>query len=211
MCKCDVDRLHLFLLLVVGVFLVWSVVGHHDLFIWFLEVMPAVFGVTVLLFTYSKFQFTNLAYVLIAIECVVLIAGAAYTYAEMPLFNYLRDVFDLQRNYYDRVGHFTQGFLPAILAREVMIRKGIVLKKNWVGFFAVSVSLSISALYELLEFLVARLTGEAADAFLGTQGDVWDTQWDMTLAFIGAITALVLLSRVHDKQIEAKELGSVSV
>lgn len=129
----------------------------------------------------------------------------------MPLFDYIRDVFELQRNYYDRVGHFTQGFLPAIIAREVMIRRGIVLKKNWVGFFAVCVSLSISALYELLEFLVARLTGEAADAFLATQGDVWDTQWDMTLALIGAITALVLLSKIHNKQIKAKELETNAI
>lgn len=128
-----------------------------------------------------------------------MIVGGHYTYAEMPLFNWIRDTFGLERNYYDRLGHFVQGFVPALIVREVLLRKTALGSGSWLTFLTVSVCLAISAVYELIEFAVAKATGTAAEAFLGTQGDVWDTQWDMLLAFIGALTAVILLSGVHNK------------
>ncbi|MBC6971606.1 DUF2238 domain-containing protein [Bacillus sp. Xin] len=175
-----------------GIALLISGIYPKDPFTWFLEVMPAVILVLVLMITYRSFRFRTFTYVWVFIHMLILLIGGHYTYAEVPLFNYFRDTFDLERNYYDRVGHFMQGFVPALLTKEVLIKVVGIQKKGWLELLVISVCLAFSALYELLEFTVAKLTGKGAEAFLGTQGDVWDTQWDMTLALIGAILAIVV-------------------
>lgn len=180
------------------ILLIWSGAYPRDQFTWFLEVLPAIIGAIVLIATYTRFKLTNLAYILIWIHAAILMIGGHYTYAEMPLFNWLRDTFDLSRNYYDRIGHFAQGFIPAIIAREILLRNTPLQPGKWLSFIVVCICLAISASYELIEFGVAKATGEAAEAFLGTQGDVWDTQWDMLFALTGAITALVSLGKYHD-------------
>ena len=189
---------------------VWSAIKPHDYFTWFLEVFPAVIALPILFFSYKKFPLTRLLYALILIHAVILMVGGHYTYAEVPLFNWLRDTFELDRNYYDRVGHFAQGFIPAIIAREILLRKNIVNntenKNAWLFFIVCCICLSISACYELIEWWVAVASGTAAEAFLGTQGDVWDTQWDMFIALIGAIIAQILLAKWHDKQLHQLEM-----
>lgn len=194
-------RFHLILLVMLLSILIWSVIEPKDLFIWFLEVLPVIIGVAVLIYIYPKYRFSNFIYVLITIESIILIVGGHYTYAEMPIFNWIRDTFDLSRNYYDRLGHFMQGFIPAMIAREIIIRNKVINKKKYLSFIVICICLAISASYELIEFVVAKLTGNAADAFLGTQGDVWDTQWDMLMALIGSVTSLSLFSRYHDKKL----------
>ncbi len=180
---------------------IWSAIRPHDYFTWFLEVFPVIIALPILIFSYQKFQLTNLLYVLILIQAIILMVGGHYTYAEVPLFNWLRDTFDLSRNYYDRVGHFAQGFVPAMIAREILLRKNIVKSGAWLFFIVCSICLAISACYEFIEWWVAVASGMAAEAFLGTQGDVWDTQWDMFLALIGAITAQILLAKLHNQQL----------
>lgn len=179
--------------------LIISGINPHDRFTWVLEVLPAIIGVMVLIFTYNKFIFTKLVYILIWIHAFILIVGGHYTYAEMPLFNWIRDVFNLSRNYYDRLGHFAQGFIPAMIIREILIRNKIAKNKAWTNFITVSICLAISASYEIIEFVVAVITGESAAAFLGTQGDVWDTQWDMVFALVGSIFSVSVLSKYHNK------------
>ena len=186
---------------IVAVVFVWSFVGCHDRFTWFLEGIPGVIGIAVLAAIYRHFRFTTLVYVLVAIHVCILFIGGHYTYAEMPLFNWIRDHWHLSRNYYDRVGHFAQGFVPAMIAREVLLRKTALVRGKLLSFLVLCVCMAISAWYELFEFAVARLTGTAADAFLGSQGDPWDTQWDMTFCFIGATCALLLMTRWQDKQL----------
>lgn len=194
-----IEPLHIGLLLVFFVVLIWSLIHPKDLFTWFLEVLPALIGLAVLVFTYRRFRLTNLVYGLLLLHGVILVIGGHYTYAEMPVFNWLRDTLHLERNYYDRLGHFVQGFIPALIVREILLRNLVLQRGKWLSPLVVSVCLAISALYELLEWGVAELTGTAAEAFLGTQGDVWDTQWDMFMALWGAILALICLSRIHDK------------
>jgi putative membrane protein len=181
--------------------LLWSGIQPRDYPTWMLEVLPAVVGFVVLAATRNRFPLTPLAYLLILVHCLILMVGGHYTYAEVPLFDWIRDGFGLERNNYDKVGHFVQGFVPAIVAREILVRNAIVAGKGWMSFIIVCVCLAISAFYELIEWWVAILSDEAAEAFLGTQGYVWDTQSDMMYALVGAIMALLLLSRVHDKQI----------
>lgn len=178
--------------------LIWSGINPKDYLTWSLEVLPAVLGAVLLASTYRSFRLTSLLYVLILLHCIVLIVGGHYTYAEVPLFDGL---FGAQRNNYDKLGHFFQGFVPALIAREILIRKCVVNSKWWLNLFVVSIALAFSAFYELIEWWVALLSGEGADAFLGTQGYIWDTQSDMAMALIGAICALILLSKYHDKQI----------
>ena len=189
-------------LLVFGAVLVWSAINPTDYFTWFLEVLPAVIGLLVLLATRKSFPLTGLVYVLILIHCIILMVGGHYTYAEVPLFDWIRDSFDLTRNNYDKVGHFAQGFIPAMVAREIMIRKQVVLVRSWLAFLVVCFCLAFSAIYELIEWFVAVVTGHSAEAFLGTQGYIWDTQSDMAFALVGAVTALLLLSRWHDRQLQ---------
>jgi len=193
--------LHLSLLLLVVAVFIWSLINPHDYFTWVLEVFPAVSGVAVLIGIYPRFKFTNLVYILISIHAVILMVGGHYTYAEVPLFNWIRDTFGLARNHYDRVGHFAQGFVPAMIAREVLIRRSPLRQGGWLSFIVVCIALAISASYELIEWAAAELTGTAATAFLGTQGDVWDTQWDMFLCLIGALIALITLRGLQDRQL----------
>ncbi len=192
---------HLGLLFSVVLIFCWSALKPHDYFTWFLEVLPVIIGIIVLLLTYKRFTFSNLLYFLIALHMIILMVGGHYTYAQVPLFNWLRDLFDLTRNHYDRLGHLAQGFVPAMIAREILLRLSPLRQGKLLNFIIVSICLAISASYELIEFLVSVATGTAAEAFLGTQGDIWDTQWDMFMALIGAILALTLLSTLHDKYI----------
>jgi putative membrane protein len=193
---------NLWILVFVAV-LVWSGIGPKDYPTWALEVMPAVLGAGILWYTRDVFPLTRLVYVLILIHCVVLMVGGHYTYAEVPLFDWIRDQFGHQRNNYDKLGHFLQGFVPALIAREIVVRRKVFNSDVWRDFFIVSFCLAFSAFYELIEWWVALLSKEAADAFLGTQGYVWDTQSDMALALLGAVLALLLLSRWHDSQMRA--------
>jgi putative membrane protein len=182
--------------------LLWSALGPKDYFTWFLEVLPALIGAVVLVVTRRSFPLTPLCYLLILIHCIILMVGGHYTYAEVPLFDWIRDAFELQRNNYDKVGHFAQGFIPAIVAREILIRNQVVNLPGWRNFFIVCFCLAFSAFYELIEWWVAVLSGEGAEAFLGTQGYAWDTQSDMMLALIGAVVALLMLGKLHDRQLQ---------
>ena len=191
----------------IGIFLavlIWSGVGPKDFVTWCLEVAPAVIGGVVLWFTRERFPLTTLVYVLILIHCIILMIGGHYTYAEVPLGEWVRELVDGSRNNYDKLGHFVQGFIPAIITRELMIRLKVFNSSRWRDFFIVCFCLAFSAFYELIEWWVALLSEEAADAFLGTQGYVWDTQSDMGWAFFGAVLALVLLSRLHDRQLRER-------
>ena len=179
----------------------WSAWRPADTFTWVLEVLPAVIGLAVLLATRRSFPLTGLAYILVLAHCIVLMVGGHYTYAEVPLFDWLQDTFDLQRNNYDKVGHFAQGFVPAILAREVLLRFGVIRVRAWLYFLVVCFCLALSAVYEIIEWIVALASREAAEAFLGTQGYIWDTQSDMGFALLGALLSLLLLSRYHDRQL----------
>jgi len=192
------DRTPHFLLAALAVVLVWSVIGCHDLFTWILEVVPALIAIPILISLYPTFRFTNFVYTLIALHAVVLMVGGHYTYALMPVFDWIKDAFHLDRNYYDRLGHFAQGFVPAMVAREVLLRRTPLRRGKLLTFLVLSVCMAISAMYELVEFATAKATGSSADAFLGTQGDPWDTQWDMTFCLIGAVSAL-LLSPLHNR------------
>jgi putative membrane protein len=193
--------LELALLAIVGVVFVWSGVAPHDRFTWVLEVFPVILGVPALIYTYPRFRFTPLVYSLLALHAIILMVGGKYTYAEVPFGFWMREAFGFTRNHYDRIGHFAQGFVPALVAREILIRRSPLRGSRWLPFFVLCFCLALSAFYELIEFWTALSTGTAAEAFLGTQGDPWDTQWDMMLALIGAISGLVLLSRWHDRQL----------
>ena len=179
-----------------------SAIQPKDYFTWLMEVFPALIGFGAMVFTYSRFKFTNFAYIFILIHCYILFVGGHYTYAEVPLFDTLKDWLHQDRNNYDKVGHFAQGFVPAIITSEILIRKNILLNKTWLPVFTVSICMAISVLYEFLEWGVAISTGESADAFLGTQGYVWDTQSDMLYATLGAICMFVFVGKIHRLEIE---------
>lgn len=199
-------------LLVFMAVLVWSAINPADYFIWFLEVLPAIIGLLVLLATRRSFPLTGLVYVLVLVHCIILMVGGHYTYAEVPLFDWIRDSFGLARNNYDKVGHFAQGFIPAMIAREILLRKQVVLVRSWLNFLVVCFCLAFSAFYELIEWLVAEVSGSSAEAFLATQGYVWDTQSDMAYALAGAILALLLLGSLHDRQLlRAGFIGNAGV
>lgn len=183
--------------------LLWSAVHPKDYFTWFLEVFPALAALAVLVATRKRFPLTRLAYQLILIHSVILMVGGHYTYAEVPLFDWIRDAFDMQRNNYDKVGHLAQGFIPAVVVREIIVRLRLVSGRRWTHFFVVATCLAVSAFYELIEWWVAVLAGASSEAFLGTQGYAWDTQSDMAMALVGAVLALALLSGVHDRQMAA--------
>ena len=186
--------------------LVWSGLAPHDRFTWWLEVAPALIGLAILIPTHRRFPLTPLVYALIALHIAILCVGGKYTYALVPLGNWVREAFHLARNHYDRLGHFAQGFVPAMIARELFIRWKVIPSARWRAFLIVCVCLAISACYELVEWLVAISSGEAGDAFLGTQGDVWDTQTDMALALVGAVSALLFFSKWHDRQLGRADL-----
>ncbi len=191
--------------------LIWSAALPKDPFTWFLEVLPVFIGLIILVLTYKKFPLTPLLYTLILIHMIILMVGGHYTYAEVPLFDWIQEVFDQNRNNYDKVGHFAQGFIPAILVREILIRKHVVQgSKIWLNSIILSLVLAFSALYELIEWWVALAVGEDAEAFLGTQGYMWDTQSDMGYALFGAAAALMMLSKIHDKQLNVLSNGTTA-
>lgn len=194
-------KLPLLLLAIVAAVLAWSAIAPADRATWWAEVAPVLIGVPIMLATFRRHPLTPLLYTLIAIHCVILVVGGQYTYAKVPLGFWMQEWFDFTRNHYDRIGHFAQGFVPAILAREVLLRSTPLRRGGWLFFIVVSICLAFSALYELIEWTAAVSAGEGADAFLGTQGDEWDAQKDMLLALIGAIVALLTLARWHDRQL----------
>lgn len=182
-----------------------SGISPNDRTTWWLEVFPVLIVIPLLLASYRRFELTPLAYSLIAVHALILILGGAYTYAQVPLGFSLQEWFGLARNPYDRIGHFAQGFVPAVVVREILVRRSPLRPGKWLSFLVLCVCLAISAAYELLEFGSALILGQGADQFLGTQGDPWDTQWDMTTALLGAIVSLVVLSRWHQRQLSALE------
>ena len=195
------SKLRIAWILVFVAVLVWSGIAPKDYVTWLLEVSPAVIAAGVLWYTRERFPLTRLAYALILVHCVILMVGGHYTYAEVPAFDWLRDQLGMERNNYDKLGHFAQGFVPALVAREILIRQRVIPDPRWRNFFIVCFCLGFSAFYELIEWWVALLSEEAADSFLGTQGYVWDTQSDMFWALIGAVLALAMLARLHDAQL----------
>ncbi len=196
-----VERLPLALLALVAAITLWSGISPHDRLTWWLEVFPILVVVPLLVVTARRFPLTPLLYVLIAIHAAILAVGGHYTYARVPIGFWMQEVFDLARNHYDRIGHLAQGFVPAIAARELLLRTSPLRRGGWLFFLVFSVCLAISALYEFVEWAAALASEEASAAFLGTQGDVWDTQWDMFLAGLGALAAQLLLAKLHDRQL----------
>jgi len=196
-------KLPIVLLLLTLIAAIFSYIGAKEEFTWWLEALPVFVGI-VALFIFRKFQFTNLVYVVIFIHFLVLLLGAHYTYAEVPGFSWMNEIFGGTRNNYDKIGHFIQGFSPALIAREILIRNKVLLKKSWLPFLVLSVVLAISAFYELIEWVISLFSGEAGDRFLGTQGYIWDTQTDMFTALIGGLVALLLFSKIHDRAISKK-------
>jgi putative membrane protein len=188
-------------LAVFTVVFVWSAIDPKDFPTWALEVLPAVIALFVLAVTRNSFPLTPLLYVLVLVHCIILMIGGHYTYAEVPAFDWLSEVFGWGRNNYDKVGHFAQGFIPAMVAREILVRNDVVRGRAWMVCIVLSICLAISAFYELIEWWVAVLYGGSAEKFLATQGYQWDTQSDMAMALIGAIIALLTLSRFHDRQL----------
>ncbi|WP_214071742.1 DUF2238 domain-containing protein [Mucilaginibacter sp. dw_454] len=179
-----------------------SAIKPHDYFTWILEVFPAILGLFALIFTFKNFKFSTLTYVMILLHCYILFIGGHYTYAQVPLFNWVKDVFHQSRNNYDKLGHFVQGFVPAMIAREVFIRRNVIAKKNWLPVLTVTVCMAISMLYEFLEWFVSITSGQSGDSFLGTQGDIWDTQSDMLFATIGAICMVTFFAKIQDRIIK---------
>jgi len=200
--KRDGRREPLVLLAATGAALLVSAVHPKDTFTWLLEVAPIFIGVPILVATYHRFPLTPLAYRLLFVHALILMLGGHYTYAEVPLGFWVQRALGLARNHYDRLGHFAQGFVPAVLAREILLRRSPLRRGKWLFFLVCSVCLAISACYEFIEWWTAVLSGDSATAFLGTQGDPWDTQWDMFLALVGALTAQLTLARGHDRQLE---------
>lgn len=185
-------------LVICAVVFIWSGIDPHDRFTWWLEVAPVLVALPVLLLSYRKFRLTDLLYVLIGIHAIILMVGGHYTYALVPLFDTIRDWLGQDRNSYDGVGHFAQGFIPALVARELLLRTSGLERGKWMVAVIILSCLGISAVYEVIEWIAGATSGEGAEAFLGTQGDVWDTQKDMALAGVGAAVGLLTLSRVHD-------------
>ncbi len=189
------------LLIIVGAALIVSGIAPYDRTTWWLEIFPVLIGFPVLVLTAGRFPLTRLTYTLLAIHALILIVGGHYTYARVPLGFWLQDLFGLARNDYDRIGHFVQGFVPAILIREILLRTSPLRPGRWLFVIVTAMCLAFSACYEFFEWWSALAGGHAADAFLGTQGDVWDTQWDMFSALLGAISAQLLLARAHDRSL----------
>ena len=188
--------------------LAWSAIRPHSYDLWLFEIATGVIGVAVLVATYRWFRFSSLVYVLVGIHFAILAVAAKYTYGEMPLFNWLRDALGLARNHYDRVGHFAQGFVPAMIAREILLRTTGLERGKMLAFLVACVCLAVSAFWELLEWwMVVVFYPDSGPEWLGLQGDVWDPQWDMFLALTGAVTALVLLSRLHDRSMATADRG----
>lgn len=197
---------NLLLLTAISPWIAWSAWQPFNRPTWWMEVVPVFLGFIALLIAQTRgWRFSNLALALIGFHMVVLLIGGHYTYALVPPGDWVSTFFGADRNHYDRLGHFTQGFVPAIICREIFVRTGVLARRGWLGFCVISFCLAFSATYELIEWLAALISAEASESFLGTQGDVWDTQWDMFLAGVGALSALVFLSRAHDRSIARLE------
>ena len=196
-------KLPFVLLILTLVASVFSFLGAKEQFTWWLEAIPVFVGIAAL-FIFRKFEFTNLVYVVIFIHFLILLLGAHFTYAEVPGFGWMNNILGGTRNNYDKIGHFIQGFSPALIAREILLRNNILQKKSWLSFLVISIVLAISAFYELLEWVISLFSGEAGDRFLGTQGYIWDTQTDIFTALIGSLVAVILFSKIHDKAISKK-------
>jgi len=199
-------NLLIILSIIVGIFFIWSLIKPKDYFIWILETFPILIGIPILIFTYKRFKLTNIIYILIAAHAIILLIGAHYTYAENPLFEIIKLKFDLARNHYDRLGHFFQGFVPILIAREFLLRKTNLQKGKILVFLLISIVFLISGTYELIEWGSAELVSqEQAADFVGMQGDIWDAQKDMFMAFLGGISSLILFSRLQNKQLKNLE------
>lgn len=196
-------RNHWLLMAALVAVLAVSAVKPYDMATWWLEVLPVFIALPLLFASRERFPLTPLLLGLVFLHALVLIVGGHYTYARVPAGFWVQDLLGFERNHYDRLGHFLQGFEPAVLAREILLRKAVVRRGGWLVLFVVSITLAFSAVYELIEWLVALLSEEAAESFLGTQGDVWDTQWDMFMCLVGSVSALLLLGRWHDRQLRA--------
>ncbi|MDM5152681.1 DUF2238 domain-containing protein [Bacillus sp. DX1.1] len=192
--------IHLFLLLVVTAVFIWSVIKPAGYLTWAAEAIPAVLGLIIIIATYNKFRLTTLSYIIIALLAIIMFVGGHYTYSKVPLFNWIKDVFDLNRNHYDRFGHLIKG-LFTIVIREILLRKTQLTEGPWLVTISISISLAVAALYEIIEWLAFKIAkgGKAAKGFLGMQGDIWDAQWDMSLALVGSILALLTLSTLHNR------------
>lgn len=195
------DKKHIIFLAIIIIAGIWSAIGAYGGTLWVLEALPCLIGFALLAATYRRFRFTDVTYLFITIHFIILLIGAHYTYARVPAFDWLSEAFGWSRNNYDKVGHFAQGFIPALITREILIRLDVIRKQSWIPFLVIAICLAISAAYELFEWLVAVLVKQSADDFLGMQGYEWDTQSDMLCATIGAIIMLLTLSKVQDKQI----------
>jgi putative membrane protein len=193
-------KIHLFLLLVVTAVFIWSAIKPASYLTWLLEVSPAVAGLIIVIAAYNKFRFTTLSYIIITILAIIMFVGGHYIYSKVPLFDWIKDAYDLKRNHYDRFGHLLKG-LFAIVLREILLRKTPLTKGPWLFTIVISMSLAIAALYEIIEWLVSKISkgGEASKDFLGIQGDIWDTQWDMLCSLIGSIVALLIFSKLHNR------------
>lgn len=200
--KIKGKNFHLLLLVILVLALIITFIHPYDRVVWFLEVFPVILGIIILTLTYNRFKLTNLCYLIIFIHSLILIWGGYHTYSRNPLFDYFKELLSLQRNHYDRLGHFMQGFTPAILSREVLLRKTDLKDDGWLFFISVCISLAISAFYELIEWWIAVISKTGATEFLATQGDIWDTQWDMFLALIGSIVAQIVLRKYHRKSLQ---------
>lgn len=205
------ETILLFAAAILVIALIVSGVRPYDRWTWVMEVMPVVIALPILAFTYKRFPLTSLLYFLIFLHALILIVGGTYTYARVPVGNWVQDLLSLARNPYDKLGHFWQGLVPALVAKEIFVRGNYVVGKKMVGFLAICVAMAISAWYELLEWWAALIMGQGADEFLGTQGDQWDTQSDMWMAFLGATVAMVLLGRLHNRQLQRYLQGSGTV
>jgi putative membrane protein len=195
----SVRQIHFFLLICFVVVFIWSAYKPYQLGTWFLEVIPIGLGTIIIIYTYNKFRLTTPVYLLLCLGAIMVLIGGHYTYGKEPLFNWLKDSFHLGRNYYDRVGHFVNGFVWALTLREILLRTSSFRKGKLLIAIVLGLALGISALYELVEWCVALMLGPGAEAFLGLQGDIWDTQWDMFLALTGAIVCLLSLSSTHNR------------
>jgi putative membrane protein len=203
-------KIHLFLLLVVTAVFIWSAIKPASYLTWALEVSPAVVGLIIVIAAYNKFRFTTLSYVIIAILAIIMFVGGHYIYSKVPLFDWIKDTYNLKRNHYDRFGHLLKG-LFAIVLREILVRKTPLTKGPWLFTIVTSMSLAISALYEIIEWLVSKISrgGQASKDFLGIQGDIWDTQWDMLCSLIGSIVALLIFSKLHNRLMNLSHLHSM--
>jgi putative membrane protein len=198
-----VRKIHLFLLLVVAAVFIWSAIKPASYLTWLLEVSPAVVGLIIVIATYNKFRFTTLSYIIMTILAIIMFVGGHYTYSKVPLFNWIKDAWNLERNHYDRFGHLLKGLFVIVL-REILLRKTPLTKGSWLVTIATSMSLAIAALYEIIEWLVSKIgkEGKATKEFLGTQGDIWDTQWDMLFCLVGSVVAWLIFSKLHNRLLQ---------